>query len=147
MLGFPFAPRRELIFCRDFGSRPSLYLFVFQHIANGLSHAHLSTEFAKDTQSGRAGEDTVKIERKTYGERTIVFLAGRIRSEGLDEIGAQIGDTNAKILDLHEVTLVDVDAVRFLRSCEEAGITLARCPPYVREWILRERAEGKERKQ
>jgi len=107
----------------------------------------LSTEFGEDTQSDRAGEDTVKIERKTYGERTIVFLAGRIRSEGLDEIGAQIGDTNAKILDLHEVTLVDVDAVRFLRSCEEAGITLARCPPYVREWILRERAEGKERKQ
>lgn len=90
----------------------------------------------------------MKIERKTDVERTIIFLAGRIRSGGLDEIRAQIGeDTNAKILDLHEVTLVDVDAVRFLSSCEEAGITLARCPPYVREWILRERAEGREQMQ
>jgi hypothetical protein len=86
---------------------------------------------------------TVKIDKKADGERTIIFLAGRIRSGGLDELRTQIGeDTKAKILDLHEVTLVDVHVVRFLSSCEQSGITLVRCPPYVREWILRERAEG-----
>jgi hypothetical protein len=43
---------------------------------------------------------------------------------------------------LSEVTLVDVEAVRFLSNCEHEGIVLIHCPLYVREWILRERAEG-----
>jgi hypothetical protein len=46
-----------------------------------------------------------------------------------------------KILDLSEVTLVDVGAIRFLINCEDEGIELVQCPPYVREWMLRERAE------
>jgi hypothetical protein len=46
------------------------------------------------------------------------------------------------ILDLSEVTLVDIAVVRFLIRCEEEGIELVQCPPYVREWMLRERAEG-----
>ena len=47
-----------------------------------------------------------------------------------------------KILDLNEVTLVDLGVVRFLICCEDEGVELVQCPPYVREWILRERAEG-----
>ena len=47
-----------------------------------------------------------------------------------------------KILDLTEVTLVDIAAVRFLIRCENEGVELVHCPPYVREWIVRERAEG-----
>jgi hypothetical protein len=47
-----------------------------------------------------------------------------------------------QILDLSEVTLVDIAVVRFLISCENEGVELVECPPYVREWILRERAEG-----
>jgi hypothetical protein len=47
-----------------------------------------------------------------------------------------------KILDLSEITLVDIAAVRFLISCEDEGIELVRCPPYVREWMVRERTEG-----
>jgi hypothetical protein len=47
-----------------------------------------------------------------------------------------------KILDLSEVTLVNVGVVRFLISSEDEGIELVQCPPYVREWMLRERAEG-----
>jgi hypothetical protein len=46
------------------------------------------------------------------------------------------------LLDLGEVTLVDVEVVRFLSDCENEGVVLVHCPPYVREWILRERAEG-----
>jgi len=85
----------------------------------------------------------LKIERKSDGERTIISLAGRIRVGGLGELKEQIGaTTKSLILNLHEVTLVDIGVVRFLSSCEEAGITLARCPPYIREWILRERAEN-----
>ncbi|HKE25009.1 MAG TPA: hypothetical protein VKB88_21760 [Bryobacteraceae bacterium] len=47
-----------------------------------------------------------------------------------------------KILDLREVILVDIAAVRFLIRCEDEGIELVQCPTYVREWMLRERAEG-----
>ena len=46
------------------------------------------------------------------------------------------------ILDLDEVTLVDVEVVRFLSDCEDEDIVLVHCPLFVREWIIRERAEG-----
>jgi hypothetical protein len=45
-------------------------------------------------------------------------------------------------MDLGEVTLVDVEVVRFLSEYEDRGIVLVHCPPYVRERILRERTEG-----
>ena len=85
----------------------------------------------------------LKIERQSDGKTTIMWLIGRIRSEDLDELKAQTNDNSKRIiLDLNEVTLVDADVVRFLSTSEEEGITLVRCPPYVREWIQRERAEG-----
>ena len=34
-----------------------------------------------------------------------------------------------KILDLSEVTLVDLAVIRFLISCEDEGIELVECPP------------------
>ena len=46
------------------------------------------------------------------------------------------------ILELRQVTLVDLEVIRFLVSCEDSGVELVQCPPCVREWILRERAEG-----
>jgi hypothetical protein len=42
------------------------------------------------------------------------------------------------VLDLDEVTLVDVEVVRFLGRCEKAGTALLHCPLYIREWIARE---------
>jgi hypothetical protein len=85
----------------------------------------------------------LKIERQFDGKTTIIWLIGRIRSEDLDELKAQMDDKSERmILDLHEVTLVHADVIRFLSTSEEEGITLVRCPPYVREWIQRERAEG-----
>jgi hypothetical protein len=42
------------------------------------------------------------------------------------------------VLDLEELKLVDVEAVRFLGSCEVAGITLVNCSPYIRDWIGKE---------
>ena len=48
------------------------------------------------------------------------------------------------MLDLDSVTLVDVEVVRFLRACEERGVELIHCWPYIREWIIREKVtEGK----
>lgn len=48
-------------------------------------------------------------------------------------------DGRCIVLDLSELTLVGEDAVRFLGSCETDGISIRNCPPYIREWIRRER--------
>ncbi len=75
------------------------------------------------------------------GGHTSLRLSGRIQSEHLEALKAQIRrNSTAIVLDLEDVTLVDLDAVRFLGGCEAEGIGLLHCPPYVRQWILRERA-------
>ena len=69
-------------------------------------------------------------------------LSGRIQSEFLVGVRSAMKDGCArKILDLSEVTLVDLGVIHFLIDCEDEGIELVQCPPYVREWMLRERAE------
>jgi hypothetical protein len=42
---------------------------------------------------------------------------------------------------LDEVTLVDVEVVRFLGTCEMKGTALLHGPPYIREWISREQRQ------
>ena len=77
---------------------------------------------------------------------TKLRLSGRIQADQIASIRSEIGDNcGSKILDLAEVTLVDLGVVRFLISCEDEGIELLQCPPYILEWILRERAEGARR--
>lgn len=85
----------------------------------------------------------LRIEKDCDGCVTRLRLSGRIESHLICSIRSAISDCGAhKILDLGEVTLVNLEVVRFLISCEDAGIELVQCPPYVREWMLRERAEG-----
>jgi hypothetical protein len=56
------------------------------------------------------------------------------------ELKAEIDGLGAgTAVDLEHVTLVDVEAVRFLSDCESRGIELVHCSPYIREWIARER--------
>ena len=45
------------------------------------------------------------------------------------------------LFELGEVTLVNVEVIRFLIDCEDEGAVLIHRPRYVREWILRERDE------
>ena len=81
----------------------------------------------------------LKLERSSDGERTTIRLIGRVRSAHLSQITDQMGMAGPKVtLDLEDVTLVDVDVVRFLCACERGGTQLLHCPPYVREWISRE---------
>jgi hypothetical protein len=85
----------------------------------------------------------LRIEKDSDGCVTTLRLTGRIRSDSIASIRSAMNDGCArKILDLTEVTLVDIAVVRFLMRCEDEGIELVECPPYVREWIVRERAEG-----
>ena len=69
---------------------------------------------------------------------TTLQLIGRIRREHLDELRRQIAASAAGVLELGELTLVDVEAVRFLSACESEGIHLQNCSRYIREWIVRE---------
>jgi anti-anti-sigma regulatory factor len=95
-----------------------------------------------DASSGEAPKP-LKIERQSDCKTTIIWLIGRIRAEDLDELKKQINDgTEAKVLDLSEITMVDADVIRFLSVTEREGTQLMGCPPYVREWIQRERAEN-----
>jgi hypothetical protein len=85
----------------------------------------------------------LRIEKESAGDTTRLRLSGRIQSTDIDNIRAQMHDDGIRIiLDLDEVTLVDVEVVRFLSDCEDGGIVLVHCPRFVREWIIRERAEG-----
>ena len=85
----------------------------------------------------------LRIEKETDGCVSTLKLSGRLQSDCIGRIRSAMNDGCArKILDLREITLVDVAVVRFLISCENEGIQLVQCPLYVREWMLRERAEG-----
>ena len=84
----------------------------------------------------------LRIEKDTDGCVSRLKLSGRIQSVCLDRIQSAMNDGCArKILDLEDVTLVDIAVVRFLISCENEGVELVQCPLYVREWMTRERAE------
>ena len=88
---------------------------------------------------------TLRITKISDGARIVLKLSGRIRARDIDELREQIGGcTRGTVLDLQEVTLVDVGVVRFLGLCESKGVELAHCSPYIREWVFREQAAGEE---
>jgi hypothetical protein len=66
----------------------------------------------------------------------VLRLIGRIESEYLDALRAEVRRFRPRlVLDLDEVTLVDVAVVRFLTVSEADGIELRNCAPYVRDWM------------
>ena len=83
---------------------------------------------------------TLKIEKYSDEYGTTLRLIGRMRAEHLPELEKQIRESESKIaLDLEELNLVDVEAVRFLGTCEAQGVKLLNCSPYIRDWIGKER--------
>ena len=87
---------------------------------------------------------TLRMENVTTGREAGLRLAGRIRADELDSVSSGIRTHAATWVDLEEVSLVDLESVRFLISCEVAGVELRHCPLYVREWMTREANAGKE---
>ena len=83
---------------------------------------------------------TFRIEKYADEYSTTIRLIGRMQAEHLAEVEMLIKESGSKIvLDLEELNLVDVEAVRFLGRCEVGGVTLANCSPYIRDWIGKER--------
>ena len=88
----------------------------------------------------------LKIKRAANGE--VVFtLSGRLDAENVAELTTLFGSEpkgRRIVLDLKDLTLVDREAVRFLKSCETDSIQIKNCPAYIREWITRERAGSRD---
>jgi len=83
---------------------------------------------------------TLRITTGSDGQGTTLRLSGRIRSTDIESIReAMKGKAERIVLDLEEVTLVDLDVVRFLGVTEADGVELVNCSPYIRDWIFRER--------
>jgi hypothetical protein len=84
----------------------------------------------------------LRIER-TGNETTIVFrLSGRIGEQELAELESLLKSENEKkhiVMDLRDVTLVDLNAVKSLDRLEMARIELTNAPAYIRAWIESER--------
>ena len=82
----------------------------------------------------------LKIELMERDAETVFMLVGRITSQDVQRLKARLADAaNRVALDLQQVQLVDLDAVHFLAESERNGVGLRRVPPYIREWIQRER--------
>lgn len=84
----------------------------------------------------------LRIQRSGDGE-VVLKLSGRIDEENIAElrtlVAAEVSGQHM-VLDLEDVTLVGQEGITFLAGCEGAGIALVNCPPYVRQWISRERS-------
>jgi hypothetical protein len=83
----------------------------------------------------------LRITRVTNTGTPRLILSGRIGAEQLADVRRSVEAEQARdlVLDLTEVTLVDVEVVRFFLRCEQQGIRIAHCPAYVREWMAREK--------
>ncbi len=81
----------------------------------------------------------MKIEKQVQGQTTTIRLIGHFHLDHLEELQTQIGASAKIVLDLKEVTIVDVAVIRFLVHCKEQGMKIAHCPRYVSKWMVRER--------
>jgi acylglycerol lipase len=84
---------------------------------------------------------TFLIQRSVSGDVLTLRLSGDIASDRAAELEA-ILDRDADrqvVFDLRDVAVVDRAGVRLLARSEVRGARLTNCPPYVREWIERER--------
>jgi len=85
---------------------------------------------------------TFRIETLPRGALTVFLLSGRVETQAIAELKRLFELQTAYrgiIVDLKDVSLVDREVMRFLARCEADGVSLENCPPYIREWIRREK--------
>jgi hypothetical protein len=87
---------------------------------------------------------TLKINRIAGKRKARICLSGQLRCEHVGHVKSEVERGAPRVvLDLGEVDLVDIDAVRFLNVCESAGVSILHRSPYIREWMLQERGRPK----
>lgn len=134
-----FSRQKQIIFheTRKFTSSSSPSTRIIIEVSIGCDwHLHCAIE-ATYLYDG----PMIRIDKSKTGDLVTFVLSGRIQAEDLPEL-KRVTESYSKpvVLDLTGVKLVDRDAVRFLANLETDNATITNCPPYIREWILRERA-------
>ena len=86
---------------------------------------------------------TWRIDRVVGSDDVVALcISGRITKQEVDTLRNAIEtEASAVAIDLKHVVLVDQEAVKFFAHRERNGTVLRNCPPYIREWVTRERAE------
>ncbi len=85
---------------------------------------------------------TFRIDRVSEGGASVLRLSGRLSAENLPDLERELATSAAPVvLDLDELTLLCLEAVRLLESLERRGIELRNSAPYIQAWIARERVE------
>jgi hypothetical protein len=86
---------------------------------------------------------TWRMDRVVDGDEIVALcISGRITNQDVDTLRNAIEEeASAVAIDLKNVVLVDREAVKFLARRELNGNALRNCPPYIREWVTRERTE------
>ena len=83
---------------------------------------------------------TLRMERFSMRRGTRIRLIGELRNGQLNDLRTEIERGGPQVtLDLDELNLVDIDAVRFLNDCDAQGIRVVNCSLYIREWMYLER--------
>ena len=78
--------------------------------------------------------------------RVVLVVSGRVAGEHVDTLRSALEQESGGLaIDLTNVLLVDREAVKLFALCEANGTELRNCPPYVREWVTRERADTRGR--
>jgi hypothetical protein len=85
-----------------------------------------------------------RIDRVVSSESLVVlFVSGCVTGEHVDMLrGVLEQESGGVAIDFKNVLLVDLEAVKLLALREANGTELRNCPPYIREWVTRERAEN-----
>ena len=84
---------------------------------------------------------TLRIERLGGSIR----LSGEFRIAHLEQVKNETEQCESPVaLDLEEVDLVDVEAIRFLNSCEAEGVSVLHGSAYIRTWMSQERERPEE---
>lgn len=85
---------------------------------------------------------TCRIDRRVTEQGLVIHISGRIATEDLVVLRSELDLRHVVAIDLAEIELVHSDAVKLLARTEAEGVALRNCPPYIREWITRERARS-----
>ena len=84
-----------------------------------------------------------RIDRVVSDDNHVVLIvSGGITGEHVNTLrGVLEHESGGVAIELKNVILVDREAVKLLAVSEANGTELRNCPPYIREWVTRERAE------
>jgi hypothetical protein len=84
-----------------------------------------------------------RIDRVVSAESlAVLFVSGCVTEEHVDTLrGVVEQESGSFAIDLKNVLLVNREAVKLLALSEANGTELRNCPPYIREWVTRERGE------